>query len=152
VQLQFSTCPAGISFSSLPILGFLTFGLLLKILTAKFRLAIRFRCRLSATRSHESLEQIRQLDLVPSLYEEILIPAQVAAETAASGQPRSWVRKQSLSLPLLPAVQRPTLGAGEREAICLAIQVKAGAILLDDDPARKLATRISVSPPNRNVG
>src|SRR2546423_6427085 len=57
--------------------------------------------------------EISGLDLLPSLFEEILIPAQVAAETAASVQPRSWIRKQSLSLPLLQAVQRPTLGPGE---------------------------------------
>ena len=91
-----------------------------------------------------ALEQIRQLDLLPSLFEEILIPAQVAAETAASVQPRSWILKQSLSLPLLQAVQRPTLGPGEREAISLAIEVKAGAILLDDDPARKLAIQLGL--------
>ena len=91
-----------------------------------------------------ALEQIRQLDLLPSLFEEILIPAQVAAETAASVQPRSWIRKQSLSLPLLPAVQRPGLGPGERKAICLGIEVKAGAIPLDDDPARKLATELGL--------
>ena len=44
----------------------------------------------------------------------------------------------------MPEVQRPTLGPGEREAICLAIEVKAGAILLDDDPARKLATELGL--------
>jgi predicted nucleic acid-binding protein len=91
-----------------------------------------------------ALEQIRQLDLLQSLFGEILIPGQVAAETVASVQPRSWIRQQSLSLPVIPAVHRPTLGPGEREAICLAIEVKAGAILLDDDPARKLATELGL--------
>ena len=65
-------------------------------------------------------------------------------ETAASVQPRSWIRQQSLSLPLLPATQRPTLGPGEREAICLAVEVQAAAILLDDDPARKLAIQLGL--------
>jgi uncharacterized protein len=91
-----------------------------------------------------ALEQIRQLDLLQSLFTEILIPDQVAAETVASIQPRSWIRQQSLSLPVLPVVQRPTLGLGEREAICLAVEVHARAILLDDDPARKLAIQLGL--------
>ena len=92
-----------------------------------------------------ALEQIRQLDLLQALFEEILIPNQVMIETAASVQPRSWIRQQSLSRPLLPATQRSTLGPGEREAICLAIEVQAPAILLDDEPARKLALQLGVS-------
>src|SRR5690348_15462229 len=91
-----------------------------------------------------ALEQIGQLELMHSLFTEIVIPDQVAVETVESVQPRSWIRKQLLSLPLLPAVQRPALGSGEREAICLAIEVKATAILLDDDPARKLATQLGL--------
>ena len=91
-----------------------------------------------------ALEQIGQLELLRSLFTEIVIPDQVAVETVASVQPRSWIRKQSLLLPLLPEVQRPTLGPGERAAICLAIEVKADAIFLDDDPARKLATELAL--------
>jgi uncharacterized protein len=91
-----------------------------------------------------ALEQIGQLDLLQSLFIEIVIPDQVAVETVANVQARSWIRKQSLSLPLLPAVERPGLGPGEREAICLAIEVKADAIVLDDDPARKLATELGL--------
>jgi predicted nucleic acid-binding protein len=91
-----------------------------------------------------ALEQIGQLELLHSLFTEIVVPDQVAVETVASVQPRSWIRKQSLSLPLLPAVQRPTLGPGEREAICLAVEVNARAILLDDDPARKLAVQLGL--------
>jgi len=91
-----------------------------------------------------ALEQIRQLEMLHSLFGEILVPDQVAAETAATVQPRPWIRQQSLSLPLLSAVQRLTLGPGEREAICLAVEVKASAILLDDDPARKLALQLGL--------
>ena len=91
-----------------------------------------------------ALEQIGQLELLQSLFKEIVIPDQVAIETVASVQPRSWIRKQSLSQPLLPAVQRPTLGPGERAAICLAVEAQARAILLDDDPARKLAVQLGL--------
>ncbi len=88
-----------------------------------------------------ALEQIGQLELLHSLFAEILIPDRVAAETVASVQPRSWIRQQSLLSPVLQVAQRPTLGPGEREAICLALEVRARAILLDDDPARKLAVQ-----------
>ena len=91
-----------------------------------------------------ALEQIGQLDMLQSLFAEILIPAQVAVETVASVRSRSWIRQQSLSVPFLPAVQRPTLGPGEREAICLALEVRARAILLDDYPARKLAVQLGL--------
>ena len=47
-------------------------------------------------------------------------------------------------LPLLPATLRPALGTGEREAICLAMEVQAGAILLDDEPARKIAAQLNL--------
>ena len=90
-----------------------------------------------------ALEQIGQLELLHSLFAEILIPDQVAAETVASVQPRSWIRQQSLSSPL-QVPPRPTLGPGEREAICLAVEVRARAILLDDDPARKLAVQLGL--------
>jgi predicted nucleic acid-binding protein len=66
-----------------------------------------------------ALEQIGRLGLLQSLFAEILIPDQVAAETVASVQPRSWIRQQSLSSPVLQVAQQPTLGPGEREAICL---------------------------------
>jgi predicted nucleic acid-binding protein len=91
-----------------------------------------------------ALEQIGQLEMLKSLWREIVIPDQVAAETGASVHARSWIRKHSLSLPLLPATQRPTLGPGEREAICLAIEIRAAAILLDDDPARKVAIQLGL--------
>jgi len=42
-------------------------------------------------------------------------------------------------------LQRPALGPGEREAICLAVEVNAPAILLDDDPARKLAVQLGLA-------
>jgi predicted nucleic acid-binding protein len=39
----------------------------------------------------------------------------------------------------------PTLGAGEREAIALAVEVHAQKIILDDLPARRLAASLGLS-------
>ena len=89
-----------------------------------------------------ALEQIERLDLLHALFGEILIPEEVASETVSTVRPRSWIRQQSLSIPLLPETLRPALGSGEREAICLAVEVRASAIILDDEPARKAATQL----------
>lgn len=91
-----------------------------------------------------ALEQIRQLDLLHALFGEIVIPDGVAAETVSAVQPRSWIRQRSLSLPLLPETLRPALGSGEREAICLAVEVTASAIILDDEPARRIAAQLKL--------
>jgi len=78
------------------------------------------------------------------LLHEILIPDGVAAETVSTVQPRSWILQRSLSLPLLPETLLPALGSGEREAICLAVEVNASAIILDDEPARKTAAQLKL--------
>src|SRR5688572_7180745 len=57
---------------------------------------------------------------------------------------RPWIRKQSLLHPLLAETQTPALGVGEREAICLALEMQASAIILDDEPARKTAEKLNL--------
>ena len=98
----------------------------------------------SNSRPLVALEQIRQLNLLHVVFGEILIPDAVAAETLSAVQARSWIRKESLLLPLLPETLRPGLGVGEREAICLAVEVKASTIILDDEPARKIAAQLKL--------
>ena len=90
------------------------------------------------------LEQIGQLDLLHSLFGEIFIPDGVAAEVSATVRPRPWIRNQSLLHPLLAETQTPALGVGEREAICLAVEMQASAIILDDEPARKTANKLNL--------
>ena len=91
-----------------------------------------------------ALEQIGRVDLLKALLGEILIPDAVASEVSATVQPRTWILRQPLLQPVVPRARQAALGAGEREAISLAIQVKASAILLDDDPARKTATDLKL--------
>jgi predicted nucleic acid-binding protein len=91
-----------------------------------------------------ALEQIGRLDLLQVLFGEILIPEAVAAEVSAAVQPRLWMRKQPILQPILPQARLASLGAGEQEAISLAVQVKASALILDDDPARKTASGLQL--------
>ena len=91
-----------------------------------------------------ALEQIGRLDLLQGLFSEILIPEAVAAEVSATVQPRSWIRSRPLLHPVVPQTQHAALGVGEREAISLAVQMSASAIILDDEPARKTAAGLQL--------
>jgi uncharacterized protein len=44
----------------------------------------------------------------------------------------------------MPDTLRPGLGPGERAAISLAAEVKASTIILDDEPARKIAAQLKI--------
>jgi predicted nucleic acid-binding protein/GNAT superfamily N-acetyltransferase len=93
-----------------------------------------------------ALAQIRRLDLVPAILQPVLIPPAVAREIAPSipvlphwatvRVPR--IRPSVLSSPGL-------LGDGEREAIALAVELGAAAIVLDDRPARRQAERAGLN-------
>ena len=88
-----------------------------------------------------ALEQIKNLDLLNELFGEILIPDAVVAEIAPTVRNRSWIRQQSPGT-LLSDTLRPALGPGERAAISLAAEVKASTIILDDEPARRIAAQL----------
>jgi hypothetical protein len=87
-----------------------------------------------------ALARIQRLDLVPTILESVLIPPAVAREIRPSIPVLpDWLRVQApAKSPSVLASQR-RLGDGEWEAIALAIEVGAGAILIDDRPARRLA-------------
>jgi predicted nucleic acid-binding protein len=86
-----------------------------------------------------ALEQIKQLDLLQALFGQIFIPGAVADEISATVQPRKWIRQHTLLQPLLAQTQIASLCAGEREAICLAVEINTSAIILDDASARNTA-------------
>ena len=87
------------------------------------------------------------IEVLPRLFDRVIIPAAVQAELQHANTPapvRQWVS----SLPSWAEVRRATpcdlgvkMGAGETEAIALALQLKVAAILVDDDKARKFAIR-----------
>ena len=80
-----------------------------------------------------ALGRIGQLGLLRQLFNEILIPPAVAHEAAASVAGQEWIRVQSLVEPVLPEAMRPGLGAGEREALSLAAEIRANAVVVDDE-------------------
>jgi predicted nucleic acid-binding protein len=87
-----------------------------------------------------ALVRIQRLDLVPTLLQSVLIPPAVAREISPSIPvlPR-WISVQAPTAPPSGLTSRARLGDGEWEAIALAVEVGAAAILIDDRPARRLA-------------
>jgi len=87
-----------------------------------------------------ALVRIQRLDLVPALLQSILIPPAVAREIAPSIPVLPlWVSVQPAAGRPAVLASRGRLGEGEWEAIALALEVRASAIVIDDRPARRLA-------------
>lgn len=88
---------------------------------------------------------IGEIDLLEKIYQRILVPQAVANELQHPNtppdvrswicQPPPWVEIRTASV-LDPAIN---LGAGETEAISLAIELGADQLLIDERKARKLA-------------
>lgn len=93
------------------------------------------------------LTAIDQIDLLPQLYERVMIPQAVYDELSSPGAPetvRSWIARlphwleiESVTTPSNIALER--LDRGEREAILLAEQLGIDSILLDDMAGRRVA-------------
>jgi predicted nucleic acid-binding protein len=97
---------------------------------------------------------IQQTMLLPTLYTRVVIPPAVYEELQRSSTPevvRQWVARPPAWFMVqrpqrtLPARQFPKLGAGEREAIPLAQDLNASALLTDDGDGRKEAARRSLA-------
>jgi predicted nucleic acid-binding protein len=87
------------------------------------------------------------------LFEEIIIPQAVNEELRRDKTPiqvRDWIDSQAHWLNVMQASQElpetaKALGKGEREAIALAVELKADAILLDDKRAKIEARSRNIS-------
>ena len=93
------------------------------------------------------LVECEAIEILPVLFQEILIPPTVHRELQHQRTPprvRAWAQ----SLPAWVKVRAPAVlddslnvDEGEKEAICLAREVKAVAILMDDRKGRAEAVR-----------
>jgi predicted nucleic acid-binding protein len=92
------------------------------------------------------LVAIGHVDVLPTLFAEILIPPQVASELASSRRPqevRGFIATPPLWLRVLAPSSTesiPGLAAGETAAIVLAGEVQAGRLIIDEYRGRKAAT------------
>jgi len=93
------------------------------------------------------LVECEAIGILPVLFQEILIPPTVHRELQHQRTPQR-VRAWAQSLPAWVKVRAPAVlddslnvDEGEKEAICLAREVKAVAILMDDRKGRAEAVR-----------
>ncbi len=86
-----------------------------------------------------ALEQIGQLPLLEQLFGQVFVPPAVAREVAPSVTLPDWTQVQVLTQAVGPLILGASLGAGESEAISLALEINARLVILDDRPARRLA-------------
>ena len=100
------------------------------------------------------LAKIGRLDLLVQLYDECIIPASVVKEVEAKpGEEASRIRAllQNRSFHLQHATHTMLeglpvdLGAGEREAIALALEERARFVVIDDQQGRRIARARGVS-------
>ena len=101
-----------------------------------------------------NLAQIGMLDLLQKLYGEIYVPDAVWQEVVVKGkgQPGAaelikfeWVRRQSVTNVQLVQALSQDLDAGEAEAIALALELKAGLLIMDERLGRQTAQHLGVN-------
>lgn len=92
-----------------------------------------------------ALEQIGHLHLLESLFGEVWVPSAVVNEVAMTVSLPPSIQLRPISNALAATVLKTTLGAGESEAITLALQEKARLIILDDRPARRMAESLGLT-------
>jgi predicted nucleic acid-binding protein len=93
------------------------------------------------------LAKVGQIDLLPNLTAELVVPASVVAEIEAgpvSDPARAWLRGGGAKcvqpdLPVAAAIAAWDLGGGETAVLSWAVQRRSYEAILDDRAARKCA-------------
>lgn len=88
-----------------------------------------------------ALERLGRLDLLPSLFDQVYAPPEVAREF---GTPLPWLQVADLADPDRVLFLSASVDAGEAEAIVLARE-RGFKIILDDLRARRLAQRFELN-------
>ncbi|MPZ24719.1 MAG: DUF3368 domain-containing protein, partial [Dehalococcoidia bacterium] len=91
-----------------------------------------------------TLDRIGRLDILEAVYKRVFIPPAVRQEIGVDLAGRPWIAERSLTRPIDRRIVVADLGAGESEAISLAIELQATQVILDDEPARKLAQTLGL--------
>ena len=101
-----------------------------------------------------ALSSVGKLDLLRTLYGEVIVPRAVYREavTDAVGQPgyadraaATWLRVEALTDRTLVESFEGKLDPGEAEAIALAVQLSADLLLVDEKKARKIAAGLGIN-------
>ncbi len=108
---------------------------------------------ISNTSPLQYLYQLDLLDLLPTLYGQVLVPAGVLREVAVGRslgvalpdiESFPWLRVREVGTPALLSLV-PDLGAGEREVLALALESPRSLVILDDALARRFAEKLGMA-------
>jgi uncharacterized protein len=92
-----------------------------------------------------ALAQIGQLDLLRRLHPRVSIPPAVAREVEPTvAELPGWIVVRELAHPLQPGTVAASIGPGEREVVSLGLELGAALLILDEQPARRLATSLGL--------
>jgi predicted nucleic acid-binding protein len=89
-------------------------------------------------------QRIGQFSLLYDLLEQLYIPPAIRIEVFGSTPLPVWIKEQSLAQPLASQILAARIGAGEREAIALALELQADLLVIDDLAARRLAQSLKI--------
>jgi predicted nucleic acid-binding protein len=93
-----------------------------------------------------ALAQIGRLDLLRDLHPRVLIPTAVAREVEPSiPELPGCLVVQPLAGPLRPETVNAAIGPGEHEVISLGLERAAERLILDEQPARRLAAALGLA-------
>ena len=90
-------------------------------------------------------QQIGQLRLLHALFGEVIVPPAVKLETQPSVPSVPWIVERRPSQPIAPLELRMSLGAGESEALALAVEMRTGRLLVDERAARHAAQALGLN-------
>ncbi len=92
-----------------------------------------------------ALTQIGRLDVMRLLHGRLLIPPAVAREVQITlPHLPEWLVTEPLRQPRQPATVSSSIGPGEHEVISLALELRADRLVLDEQPARRLAASLGL--------
>ena len=92
-----------------------------------------------------ALTQIGRLHLLGQPHPYVLIPPAVASEVEPSiPDLPGWLVVQPLVLPRQPPKVSGSIGPGEHEVISLGLELRAERLILDEQPARRLASSLGL--------
>lgn len=91
-----------------------------------------------------ALEQLDLLHLLKDIFTVVFVPPAVTKEVARTVTLPDWIEEQTLSQTIGPQILSASLGAGESEALSLALESKASLLIIDERPARRLASVLNI--------
>ena len=92
-----------------------------------------------------AFERLDELSLLQQLTSTLYIPVAVRREVFGSRPVPPWIVERPVEERLSPLMLRPRLGAGEREAIALVLEMSPCQLLVDDLDARRTAEALGTA-------